>query len=45
MDARLCEDWSLTSDYEKLSDKAEISGSVSYEAPVVETDETSESEE
>ena len=45
MDARLCEDWSLTSDYEKLSDKAEISGSVSYEAPVVETGGTSESEE
>lgn len=45
MDARLCEDWSLTDDYAKLSDKAEINGSVSYEAPVVETDETSESEE
>lgn len=28
MDSRLCEDWSLTDDYEKMSDKAEISGEV-----------------
>ena len=28
LDSRLCEDWSLTDDYDKLSDKAEIEGEV-----------------
>lgn len=35
MDTRLCEDWSLTDDYETMSDKAEIEGEVEYEAPEV----------
>ena len=33
MNARLCEDWSLTSDYSDMSDKAEIEGEVNYEKP------------
>ena len=28
LDSRLCEDWSLTDDYDKMSDKAEIEGEV-----------------
>lgn len=42
MDARLCEDWSLTDDYGKLANKAEINGEVTYEAPVLETEEETE---
>ena len=45
LSARLCEDWSLPDSYEKLSDKAKIKGSVSYEAPVILKDKTSESSE
>ena len=28
MDSRLCEDWSLTDDYDGMSEKAEIDGEV-----------------
>lgn len=47
MNARLCEDWSLTDDYETMSDKAEISGEVDTSAleeakEKVENTETSE---
>lgn len=43
MDARLCEDWSLTDDYEKLSDKAEIDGEVKAPESKLDENETEES--
>lgn len=35
MAARLCEEWSLTDDYDNMSDKAEINGEVDYTVPKI----------